>query len=260
MRDQLARHPSETWGYAPDSLYHDRWTLLEDHLPNDPFVVVDWGSDAGWFSVRIAGSHPHSSVVSVEAGIMTGGRGLAEHRSRLEEFGIVNNIVVESLFGPSTFERLWTVPSDYQLVLSVFHHMGDGFGKYLKTPAEWDNAFCDLIRGSNVTFFEVPNENSPTETPHRVRSWYHGRDVETVITEALARHQVRASVELLGETRHGSKGTRKMFKISLDEPVATVSAEEIADHIRMAAASSQIRNYRRFRIMVSQLREMLRRV
>src|SRR5690606_26381045 len=122
IRAKLDNYPTQTWGYAPDSLYHDRWALIENSLTTEPFVLVDWGSDAGWFSIRIAGSHPQSSVVSVEAGIMTGGRGLAEHRSRLEEFGIENNIVVDSLFGPTTFERLWTVPSDYQLVLSVFHH------------------------------------------------------------------------------------------------------------------------------------------
>lgn len=189
---------------------------------------------------------------------MTGGRGLAEHRSRLDEFGITNNIIVDTLFGPATFEGLSTVPSDYQLVLSVFHHMGDGFGNYLKTVAEWDTAFCDLVRGSNVTFFELPNEDSPTETPHRVRLWYDDREVETVIREALLRNQVRANVELLGETQHGEKGARKMCKITLDEPVETVSAEEIADYIREAATGIGLTPYRKLRIMVSQLREKLR--
>ncbi len=189
---------------------------------------------------------------------MTGGRGLTEHRSRLDEFGITNNIVVDSIFGPATFERICTVPSDYQLVLSVFHHMGDGFGNYLKTVAEWDKAFCDLVRGSNVTFFEVPNEDSPTETPHRVRLWYDQRDVETVINDALVRNQVRAKVELLGETRHGAKGARKMFKITLDEPVETVSAEEIADHIREAAKRVGVTRYRQLRMMASQLRAKIR--
>lgn len=188
---------------------------------------------------------------------MTGGRGLNEHRSRLDEFGITNNSVVDSIFGPATFERLWTVPSDYQLVLSVFHHMGDGYGNYLKTVADWDRAFCDLIRGSNVTFFEVPNEDSPTETPHRVRLWYDHRDVETVISEALVQNQVPAKVVLLGETRHGEKGARKMFKITLDEPVETVSAEEITDYIGEAATRIEVTRYRQLRNMVSQLRQKL---
>lgn len=245
------------WGYASDSMYRDRWALLEGHFTGEPFVLVDWGSDAGWFSIQVAKSRPLSTVISVEAGIMTGGINLAEHRRRMEEFGITNNLIVDCLFGPVTFEKLWTVPSDFQLVLSVFHHMGDGYGRYLRTVADWDKAFCDLVRGSNVTFFEVPNEDSPTETPHRVRLWYNGRSIETVIRDALETHEVGARIELLGETLHGRKGTRKMIKITLDEPVAASPALDIAEHIRGAAGGIKARRLQRLRIVLANLRRRL---
>ena len=90
------------------------------------FVLVDWGSDAGWFSVKIAQDFPGASIVSVEAGVMSNGQDTRMHEEKLQAYGITNNVIVKSLFGPDTFQGLRTVPSDYQLVLSVFHHLGSG--------------------------------------------------------------------------------------------------------------------------------------
>src|SRR5690606_33650500 len=136
------------WGYGSPAMYRRRWAMIEPHLEDRPFVLVDWGSDAGWFSVRIAETFPRAEVVSVDAGIMTGGAGIAEHRRRLAERGLTNNRIVDALFGPDTFDGLAAVPADYQLVLSVFHHMGNGFGRYLDTVEEWDAAFRALVRGA----------------------------------------------------------------------------------------------------------------
>jgi hypothetical protein len=234
-------------------MYSRRWELIQKHLTKPGFVLVDWGSDAGWFSVKVAHDFPESTVVSVEAGIMTHGQGLSMHEDKLKAYNINNNIIVNSLFGPDTYANLHSVRSDYQLVLSVFHHMGDGFGKRLNHVTEWDTTFCDLVRGSNVTFFEVPNESDLDETPHRIREWYNGREVETVIRSALEQGEIKATVEELGETQHGTKGTRKLFKISIDQSVESVSGQDIAAYIDSVGKQIMISPYRRFKMFVSRL-------
>jgi hypothetical protein len=234
-------------------MYTTRWNLIKEHIQKSKFVLIDWGSDAGWFSVNIAHAFPEAAVVSVEAGIMSHGNAIRLHIEKVKMYELKNNILVESLFGPDTFTGLRKVPSDFQLVLSVFHHMGDGFGGNLRGVSEWDLAFCDLISGSNITFLELPNEASRSETPHRIREWYSGRDVETVTRTALERRGIQAAIEQIGETQHGVKGMRKLFKISLETPVIPVSAEEIVKYIRRTGEGIRILPYRRFRLTISRL-------
>ncbi|MGB5168011.1 MAG: hypothetical protein WBP49_06340, partial [Acidimicrobiia bacterium] len=69
-----------TWGYASADMYTNRWALIEPNLGDSDFVLVDWGSDAGWFSLAVAKAFSRSSVISVEAGIMSDGQGLEMHR------------------------------------------------------------------------------------------------------------------------------------------------------------------------------------
>lgn len=239
-------------------MYVRRWELIRPHLTKQDFVLTDWGSDAGWFSIAVSREFLQATVISVEAGIMSDGVGIQMHREKLREFGVANNILVDTLFGPETFRGLKAVPSDYQLVLSVFHHIGDGFGRYLTDPAEWDGTFCDLVSGAKVTFFEIPHEDSPSETPHRIREWYGRNDVETVIRNALGRGRIEATVDVLGETVHGDKGARKMFKITRTDDVGSVPARLLADYIASAGSEIRVRPYRRMRLALSGVLRHLR--
>lgn len=244
-------------GYASEAMYVHRWNLIEPHLTLDNFTLVDWGSDAGWFSVTTAATFPSAKVISVEAGIMTHGKGIALHQQTIEDHDITNNILINTLFGPATFDDLSAAPSDYQLVLSVFHHMGDGYGRYLSTVAEWDTVLCSLVLCANVTFLEIPNELADFETPHRIREWYAGRHVEAVIGEGLQHGGVHADLELLGETEHGKKGSRKMIKVTLTEPRETASAEAVAARIEAAGKTMRMRPYRRLKLMAFDVKHAL---
>lgn len=239
-------------------MYGDRINLIMPHITEREFVLVDWGSDAGWFSVKIANAFPRASVISVEAGLMSDGQNIRLHKEMLNTYGIVNNKLVNTLFGPDTFAKLKTVPSSYQLALSIFHHMGNGFGSYLNSAASWDVAFSNLISGAAVTFLELPNEENPNETPHRVRGWYAGRNLEVVIKSALENNSIGAVVECLGETEHGKKGARKLFKITLNEPPREATAAEIAAHIETIGKRIRIRPARRFRMAASRLLQKLK--
>ena len=247
----------ESWGYASHDMYVRRWQLIRPHITLSAFVLVDWGSDAGWFSVNAAHSFPDATVLSVESGLMSDGEGLRLHKAKIAQYAVDNNVIVPASFGPDTFRGLREVRSDYQLVLSVFHHIGDGFGRYLRTEKDWDDAFAGLIMGSRTTFFEIPNETSPAETPHRIRAWYGDRDVDSVIRSALDRTGLTATVELLGETEHGAKGRRKLFKIEHSDPVVTADAREIADYIGSASRSAQMRPLRRLRFVLARVRHRL---
>ncbi len=44
----------ETWGYASADMYTNRWALIEPHLSDSDFVLVDLGSDAGWVCLAVA--------------------------------------------------------------------------------------------------------------------------------------------------------------------------------------------------------------
>lgn len=237
-----------TWGYASADMYTNRWALIEPNLGDSDFVLVDWGSDAGWFSLAVAKAFSRSSVISVEAGIMSDGQGLEMHRDKMNAYGVENNVIVDCVFGPATFEALQAVPADYQLVLSVFHHMGDGFGRYLDTADDWDEAFRALVSAANVTFFEVPSRTGSEETPHRIETWFAGRDVETTTRSALAAAGVDATVEVLGETVHGSKGPRQLLKISHTVPLPVGDAGQIAAAIEAAAGDAAVRPKQRARL------------
>ncbi len=196
-----------TWGYAPSDLYHERWNLIVPYLPEAPFVLIDWGSDSGWFSVKVAHDFPKATVLSVESGVMSGGAGIALHRDKIELYDVGDrDLIIPTMFGPETFVALANQAADYQFVLSVFHHMGDGFGRYLRRRSDWDRSFCDLVQCARVTFLELPNETSQSETPHRVRRWYAHRPLKEVLEAALRNGEIEAHIEIIGQREARNQG------------------------------------------------------
>ena len=229
-----------SWGYASDKTYQQRWELIAPQLRSDAFTMIDWGSDSGWFSVKTALDFPESKVIAVDGSIMLGDSNVREHKSRVSEMGITNNHLVNCLFDADTFAALKSCPVNYQLVLSVFHWMGDGIGTRLQSRDDWNAAFIHLIEGAEYTFFEVPNEDDPGETPHKIRSWYDGRPVAEVIRSAIEGSGVRAEYRELGEIEHPGKGYRKLFLIqSAAQAIAPERVLEVADVI--ARVGSRIR-------------------
>lgn len=245
---------TKTWGYRKPESYLPAWNAMQEHFDRSKFVLVDWGSDAGWYSIKIAERFPESTVISVDAGTMLGSESIELHHKNMNELGIQNNILVNCFFGAETFRQLRKSPPDYQLVLNVFHWIGSGYGKSLNGPREWDRVFCDLISAASMTFFEVPNEDHPGETPHRIREWYDGRDVATVLRDALSRNQVRATVQLLDEICHAHKGRRKLFKITLDTPVEAADGHAVAENIMAVGRTIKPTMYRRFKSFASRLK------
>lgn len=214
-------------GYASDAMYRQRWELIRPEIDSDRFTLIDWGSDSGWFSVNAALAFPRSNVLSVDGSVMLGESNIQNHLATIAAEKIENNTLIDCLFDADTFAALKQCPVHYQFVLSVFHWMGDNIGRALHNASDWDTAFLDLIQCAEVTFIEVPNENNPQETPHRIRTWYGGRTVTEVIADAIERSDLHAECKLLGEIEHGNKGHRPLFMIR--SGVSAVDADRIAD-------------------------------
>jgi len=228
-------------GYASDSMYQRRWTLIKQELSTDKFNLIDWGSDSGWFSLTTALAFPQSNVLSVDGSIMLGENNIQNHLKRIAEEKIENDTLINCLFDASTFETLKPYPVHYQFVLSVFHWMGDGVGRSLLSAEDWDVLFLDLIQCAEVTFFEVPNEDNPNETPHRIRSWYGHRTVSESISDALEKSDLNAEFKLLGGIKHGDKGHRQLFMIKSGvSAIATERHPEVISKIREAGSTIKL--------------------
>lgn len=228
-------------GYASDSMYQMRWTLIKQELSTDKFNLIDWGSDSGWFSLTTALTFPKSNVLSVDGSIMLGENNIQNHLERIAEEKLENDTLIDCLFDAGTFATLKACPVHYQFVLSVFHWLGDGVGRPLHSADDWDSMFLDLIQCAEVTFFEVPNEDNPKETPHRIRSWYGHRTVSETISSALEKSDLDANFKLLGKIQHGDKGDRQLFMIKSGvSAIATERRQEVINTIREAGATIKL--------------------
>jgi hypothetical protein len=229
------------WGYASDTMYHQRWALIEPQMTRDRFTLIDWGSDSGWFSVTTALAFPRSNVLAVDGSVMLGDTNIQQHLAKIAEEKIENDSLVNSLFDANTFAALKSHAVNYQYALSVFHWMGDGIGRPLSDKNDWDQAFLDLIQCAEVTFFEVPNEDNPQETPHRIRAWYNGRTVDQTISDAIRRSGTNATITLLGDIEHSNKGRRTLFMIRSDVLAIDASrSPEVVEIIRVAGSKIRL--------------------
>lgn len=239
-------------------MYRQRWELIKPLIASDRFTLIDWGSDSGWFSVSAALAFPNANVISVDGSVMLGDSNIQNHRTRITEEKLQNDTLIDCLFDAATFAAVKKAPVHYQLALSVFHWMGDGIGQPLRDPNDWEAAFLNLIQCAEVTFFEVPNEDSPNETPHRIRSWYGKRNVNDTISDALDRLDGKAEFRRLGEIDHGSKGYRKLFAIW--SGVRAIDADRspaVAKIIRQAGAEIRLPLSLTARLKIKQFKELL---
>ena len=245
-------------GYASDTMYRQRWNLIQPLISADRFTLIDWGSDSGWFSVAAALAFPSAHVISVDGSVMLGDSNIQDHLDKIAEEGLENNALINCLFDADTFSALKQCPVHYQLALSVFHWMGDNIGRPLRGAKDWEKAFLDLIQCAETTFFEVPNEDNPNETPHRIRSWYGHRSVTDTISDALEHFDGNAEFEFLGDIEHGSKGRRKLFVIR--SGVRAVDAQrrsEAATIIRDAGTKIRLPLSLAARLKIKKLKKLL---
>lgn len=245
-------------GYASGTMYRQRWELIKPEISSTRFTVIDWGSDSGWFSVKTAKTFAQSTVLSVDGSVMLGDSNIQNHHAKIAEEKIENDTVINCLFDADTFATLKAKPVHYQYVLSVFHWIGDGIGRSLRDTNDWDQAFLDLIQCAEVSFFEVPNEDNPQETPHKIRSWYGTRSVAEAISTAIERSNINAECKLLGEIEHDGKGHRQLFMIK--SGVVAIDSErspEVVEIIREAGAKIKLPIWLATRLKLKKFKNLL---
>eukprot|EP00997_Jenningsia_sp_PLL12_P005954 NODE_2495_length_916_cov_89.627451_g2050_i0.p1 GENE.NODE_2495_length_916_cov_89.627451_g2050_i0~~NODE_2495_length_916_cov_89.627451_g2050_i0.p1 ORF type:complete len:277 (-),score=61.73 NODE_2495_length_916_cov_89.627451_g2050_i0:58-888(-) len=182
----LARplHFNTTFGYMPKRNL-PRWRLilegiLKRHSTSERLAIIDYGSNAGFFSLALASTFPRSLIVSVDImschvhdiiGNQGGMQVMAPrmHREKIHRLGVVNNVMCDSRLTPFTFSQLYKLELrlHYQLSLSVLHWLD------IRGQSAFFKAFAHHIAAAETTFVEMPR---PHEGVRRtdVLQWYRG--------------------------------------------------------------------------------------
>lgn len=181
-------------------------------------IVVDYGSNYGYFSLQLAQKFPAGSVFSLEGEAWKEYNGAAEfHVKKMQELSITNNYLCRTLVAPATFEELHKAGQvyDYQLSLSVFHWFVP-----MNTRDVFEESLSNHILNARTTFIELPEamNYTGTEGQHmwkRISVWYAGRNEEQVIEGVAARYNLNVQVKTLGAILHQTGTLRKLIRVDV---------------------------------------------
>lgn len=223
---------NETFGYHPVRNI-PRWRMIEHELEIDlradksllqePFYMMDYGSNYGYFSLQMAKKFQNGLQVSLEGEAWQEYKGAAGyHKKKMEEMGVTNNVLCNTKTQPTAFKALQASGQvyQYQLCLSIFHWF------YMPDRSSFEEALFNHLSNARTTFLELPEARVYTgrEGQHAwdwVNRWYAGRDEVTVITDVLQKNGLNTPtqfrVKVLGALMHDNKTIRKMIRVDLLE-------------------------------------------
>jgi uncharacterized SAM-binding protein YcdF (DUF218 family) len=223
---------NETFGYHPVRNI-PRWRMIEhelemdiradDSLLQEPFYMMDYGSNYGYFSLQMAKKFQNGLQVSLEGEAWQEYKGAAGyHKKKMEEMGVTNNVLCNTKTQPPAFKALRAGGQvyQYQLCLSIFHWF------YMPDRPTFEEALFNHLSNARTTFLELPEARVYTgrEGQHAwdwVNRWYAGRDEVTVITDVLQKNGLKTPsqfrVKVLGALMHDNKTIRKMIRVDLLE-------------------------------------------
>jgi hypothetical protein len=219
------------WGYNTERNLV-RWKAIyqsvsaDQSLSPEPFTVVDYGSDQGYFSISFAHAFPNAFVMGIEAGGVGGsiwvkkGKGpemdvLKIQESKLKELSLTNVYICQAKAHQRQFTQLNEKGSRsrYQLVLSVFHWF------QLETAEAFQTALIEMFRNAQTTFIELPTigDRGPLIRKQvgwkNFNVWYQGHNnVQEVIEAAAKAKGVAIKVSLL-VSAPWLQWTRDVFRV-----------------------------------------------
>jgi hypothetical protein len=200
------------FGYGNHDMYFETLNQITRIIRFGTFAnIIDWGSDAGFISTKVAHLRSGCFIISVDNYIMDNQNAYERHLKEIKRNRLFNNTIVKTLFDGDTFKRLKKYPVKYQFVLNIFHWLGDG-KKF--TQEQWDQLFIDLIKCAKYTFFEIPNSYSDTETRRKIGTWYGDNDEIETLNRVKQQYKLKFEFEELAEINHKRKGFRKLFLIT----------------------------------------------
>ena len=215
-----------SFGYQPERNI-PRWRVISDEIVKDGHAaaarisLIDYGSNAGWFSLCFAATFPRGMVVSVD--IMScrkpdilGNRGGMQamaprlHKLKGGQYGITNNILCDSKITGWSFGELRRSGTvfDYQLSLSVLHWL------HMKGQRAFFTAFANHVSVARTSFVEMP---LPAEGVRQtdVRQWYAGmnNDPMQLMGAAVAARMPGRNVTI----RELRGGYRPMYRVDVHD-------------------------------------------
>lgn len=227
------------WGYHPERM-EPRWraiwrSLAMDGLHGNPkkaMMMVDWGSNEGYFSVKLGGFFRESSVFSVEAEVDEY-RGVREkHRQSAAREGVSNNVLCAHATSGKEFANLAKLGVwDIQLSLSVMHWFTYTSHESFLSHLGW------LLLGARTTFLELPEARryGPNTGQTRAESlnvWYGGITDEVVLVERAIAHVsgkekgIRFMISNLGPMFHQTGTVRTLLRVDVKRPSAASLAKD----------------------------------
>ena len=240
----------EPWGYNAER-NPERWRAIgasikrdvEEGLVEERFTLVDYGADAGYFSISTAHEFPKAFVIAVELG-GTGGV-IWKTKNKIDVHQIQESQIKAKEIAPGAINLCQTTVRiehfaqlrelkqfhTYQLVLSVFHWFE------MPNRAEFERVVVDLFANARTTFIEMPTigDDGPIirrQTGYKYWSvWYAGRtDVAEILRAAIAARGMTATVTTVASLPW-AKWTRVVYRVDVldgadQQPLATPPARE----------------------------------
>jgi len=235
----LLKIPGETaFGYHPFRNV-PRWKMIEREIDNDinlrsrkipaGSLMVDYGSNQGYFSVHLAKLLPEATMFSLEGEAMKEYEDAAVvHEQKIEEFNITNNLLCRTHVKTPMFLQLAKIKHvyEYQLCLSVFHWFG------MKTKDEFEEVLKNHLLNARTTFIELPEarDYKGKEGQHAWREcniWFDGRTEVEVLAHIKSKYNLKMTWKTLGAIQHDNKTVRKVIRVDVR---SDFDSEDQLDH------------------------------
>jgi len=234
---------NDTYGYHPLRNL-PRWRMIERELEQDiqsgkvprngkEVMMVDNGSNYGYFSLNLARKFPKGMVISLEGeayGEYSGARKV--HAKKMKKEDIHNNVLCRTTIIPRMFTKLYDRSQvyHYQLSLSVFHWIHG-----MPTREDFEEALAHHLLNSHTTFLELPEAmryTSDTQHAHeKINEWYAGRNESQILDDVAAKYRFKMAYKFLGPILHENGTVRKVFRVDLAEMIPDVDADLVFSSI-----------------------------
>eukprot|EP01102_Stenamoeba_stenopodia_P022037 TRINITY_DN9045_c0_g1_i2.p1 TRINITY_DN9045_c0_g1~~TRINITY_DN9045_c0_g1_i2.p1 ORF type:complete len:416 (-),score=72.63 TRINITY_DN9045_c0_g1_i2:15-1217(-) len=235
---------TDSYGYHPIRNL-PRWKMIEHEIENDlridpslknrdqsELVMVDYGSNHGYFSLQLAQKFPNGIVVSLEGEAVSEYKSAASvHKEKMEELQVKNNVLCKTRAQPDSFARLFDQKQvfHYQLCLSVFHWFK------MPTKEDFEEALYHLLSNARTTFIELPEARlyHGREGQHAwdsVNKWYSGRTEVEIIHDIGKKYRWNHyEVTVLGGISHDNRTVRKLLRVDVIDNHANATLETVLE-------------------------------
>ena len=185
------------------------------------FVMADWGSNAGYFSIKLAQFFAGSTVLAVEGeAYQEYNKARKMHEKRAREAGVWGKTLsCNTKISGEEFRAIAKRGQfDVQLTLSVFHWLSISDHEHFLEMLGWN------LAAARTTFLELPEarvygENTGQSFANKLNSWYGGVvSEETLVKMACDKVlQSRCKVRNLGIMFHDTGTVRTILRVDVAE-------------------------------------------